>query len=307
MNEENNFESIYLLKKAEKLDPANFAYPYEIGIAYYLQDDYKKAVKYLKKATQKDSCQAQCFLYLAKIQKQNNEVNHSIETYKVGIEKLKNAGELYFQLGIAFQESNDIGSAIVTWKKGTIQAPNYASNYYATSLYFCKHTTDRLTGVIDGELFMNFERESEQTVEISQLLYATYKQSIIYNGKYSTINLTSKKRQAITTNPFPTLFKHTMDSILQKENSNEGFSIQSLHKLRTAFIVDWYQSNDNQQSTTVLFDWHKKLIARNHFESYNYWLFRKANEKEFNEWYYYNKNKFDEFIEWFSLNPLIID
>tara|TARA_B100000809_G_scaffold24336_1_gene21278 strand:- start:1350 stop:1640 length:291 start_codon:yes stop_codon:yes gene_type:complete len=41
-------KSIEMLKKAHKLDPENYLYPYEIGYAYLLQKDYKNAIKTLK-------------------------------------------------------------------------------------------------------------------------------------------------------------------------------------------------------------------------------------------------------------------
>lgn len=306
MNEKDNFESIYLLKKAEKLDPSNFAYPYEIGVAYNLQGDYKKAVKYLKKSTKMDSCQAQCFLYLATIQKQNEALDQAIHTYKNGISKLKNEGELYLQLGITYQESNEIKAAVNTWKQGTVNAPNYASNYYATALYLCQHTTNRFYGVIDAEIFINLERETQHTDEISKLLYNSYKQSIIYEGTNSTVNLIKNNNQSITADPLPNLYKKVMDSVLRTQTTQHEFSILSFHSIRTAFIKNWYKNNFNNQAPNLLFDWHKNLESLGYFESYNYWLLRKANEKEFNQWYYYNKKKFDEFIIWFANNPLIL-
>ncbi|MFI8606368.1 tetratricopeptide repeat protein [Cellulophaga baltica] len=38
-------KSIVMLEESEKLDPKNYHYPYEIGYAYYLNKDYKNAIK----------------------------------------------------------------------------------------------------------------------------------------------------------------------------------------------------------------------------------------------------------------------
>ena len=42
-------ESIKLLKEAEKLDPENFVYPYELAYAHYINQNYKEAIKILEK------------------------------------------------------------------------------------------------------------------------------------------------------------------------------------------------------------------------------------------------------------------
>ena len=41
-------KSIEMLKEAQKLDSENYNYPYEIGYAYFLQKDYKNAIKTIK-------------------------------------------------------------------------------------------------------------------------------------------------------------------------------------------------------------------------------------------------------------------
>jgi tetratricopeptide (TPR) repeat protein len=307
INKDDNWESIYLLKKAQKLDPDNFAYPYEIGVAYFLQNDNKNAIKHLKKASKKESSQVQCFSFLAKVYKANNQQDKAIDTYEKGIEKFSYSGELYFELGFTFHQAKILESAILFWEKGIAYAPSYASNYYAASIYYCQNTSEQFWGMLYGELFMNLERDTERTDEISTLLYSTYQQTIIYAGKQSNINLMPIHYEIENKRTFPTLYKQVMDSVLQENLEEKEFSIRSFTLAKTAFTNKWYANQVNQTFKNSLIDWNKKLLNLGYFEAYSYWLLRKANQKEFEKWYYFNKKKFDAFLRWFSINPLEIN
>ena len=48
-------ESVILLEQAQKLDPDNMIYPYEIGLAYYRSEQYDKAIKIYKKLVKRDA------------------------------------------------------------------------------------------------------------------------------------------------------------------------------------------------------------------------------------------------------------
>jgi hypothetical protein len=107
--------------------------------------------------------------------------------------------------------------------------------------------------------------------------------------------------------PFSMPYEITMILAITSELDKKELGIASLNNIRTSFINSWYENERNIEYPNILFDWHKKLIDLEYFESYNYWLLMKGNEDEFDNWVGSNKEKFDAFIEWFTKNPLKID
>lgn len=57
-------QSIDLLQESARLDPGNCNYPYEIGLAYYLKEDYKKAVEYYEKVIRMEGASDQAYQML---------------------------------------------------------------------------------------------------------------------------------------------------------------------------------------------------------------------------------------------------
>ncbi len=71
----------------------------------------------------------------------------------------------------------DYNKALTYFEKGIEVAPNYSSNYYWCARLYC-NSTEEVWGMIYGEIFMNLERNSKRTAEISKLLFDTYKKEI---------------------------------------------------------------------------------------------------------------------------------
>ena len=71
----------------------------------------------------------------------------------------------------------EYGKALSYYEKGIEVDPKFSSNYYRATLIYCG-SSEKLWGLIYGEVFMNIERNSKRTAEISKLLYDTYKKEI---------------------------------------------------------------------------------------------------------------------------------
>lgn len=306
--------SIEILEACKKADPENYVYPYEIGYAHYLNRDYKKAIKVLTALQKYESVTDQCYTLLGNIQDIDGQPKKAIKTYEKGLEKFPNSGRLHFERGIVLDKLQNTQVALDSWEKGIKVEPTYPSNYHIAATIFSEHTTEKIWGILYGELFMNIERGSKKTEEISQLLYNTYKNAItIENDTSKTIHFTKKTvipfsgEKAEFKIPFSMIFELNMALASTNIFGKKELNIQSIHTLRKAFVEVWYNKKRNEEYPNILFDWHKKLIDLNYFEAYNYWLFMKGNQEEFNTWYDQNKLNFDLFIDWFGDNPLTID
>lgn len=309
-------ESIKILEKSKKLDPDNYVHTYEIGYAYCLKKDYKKSIKVLKKVLKYDSINDECFTLLGNVYDFNKQPEKAIATYEKGLKKFPNSGRLYFETGIVKQSLKQYNDALNAWEKGLEMLPTYPSNYYASSVFYSSYTSEKIWGVLYGELFMNLERGSNRTENMSKILFDTYKSAITIESptKVSvnmsqSIPITLSKKDEELKMPFSMYF---MTDMLISTNSltatnDKQIDIKALNKIRTAFINHWYSNKRNVEYPNILFDWHKKLIDLGYFEAYNYWLFMKGNEEEFSQWYNKNEFAFEKFVGWFNKNPMPID
>ena len=78
----------------------------------------------------------------------------------------------------------------------------------------------------------------------------------------------------------------------------------TLDKIRTTFIENYYQMEYNKTYPNELYKYQKEIIYAGHFEAYNHWILMKGDEDEFDLWYSENKDKYEKFINWFTDHKL---
>jgi tetratricopeptide (TPR) repeat protein len=297
-------KSIELLEKASKLDPGNYRYPYEIGYAYYLTEDYARSVKIYEKIIEMDDIDDQCYQMLGNAYDLNKQPKKAIETYNKGLKKFPNSGILYLELGTMHQD--DLNEALDFYEKGIKVDPQFPSNYYRAARIFC-NSTEELWGMIYGEIFMNIERGSDRTKEISKLLFDTYFSQIKFTSDTSASVSFSKNMEIDINNTDKLPFGLIYEPSLLVGITGDTITLETLNQIRKRFIEFYFEKGFNKTYPNVLFDWNKELIDSDRFECYNYWLLMQGATDEFNSWYALNKEKFDAFIEWFKDNPMVID
>lgn len=302
-------EAIELLRKSVKLDPKNYMYPYELGYAYYLKEEFKTSVKEFEKSTKMKKANDQCYQMWGNALDMAGKRQDAIEAYGKGLDKFPNSGRLYFELGNVFAADN-INKAFGLWEKGIEVDPTYPSNYFMATKIFLKYTDEEVWGMIYGELFMNIERGSARTEEISKLLYDTYVSEITINSdtstgvsfsKVATINIDKKGDFKLPFSSFvygPSLLIGTMGV--------EEINLNTLDRIRTGFLDHYYRSDFNKEYPNVLFSWQKEIQKAGHLEAYNYWLLSMGDTDEFDAWYNGNVVKYDAFIAWFTENQIKI-
>jgi len=310
MDNEKFIESIDLLKQSEKLDPNNYSYPFEIGYAYLLMKEYKKSTKMFEKTVKYENSNDQSFQMLGNAYDIGGDSKKAIEAYNRGLKKFPNSGRLHFELGNMQQ---DLNKALQYYERGIEVDPTYPSNYYQAAKIFLTKTEVEVWGMIYGELFMNIERGSERTAEISKMLYDTYQSEIKFTSDssftVSFCNISSIPINGEVTNeielPFGLLVYEP--TLILSMIGIDSITISSLNVIRTNFLNLYFEKEFNKKYPIVLFDWQKEIAEKEYFESYNYWLLMKGNENEFGEWVEKNESKFNNFIEWFGENQIKID
>lgn len=305
-------ESFKLLEEAQQLDPSNIAYPYEMAYAFYLQKDYKQAVKILSKLENHRDVSDRFYQLLGNSYDALGKSDRAIKVYEEGLKRFPETGFLYLELGIIYMNQNNFIKAISYFEQGIYVAPTFPSNYYWASKLYCK-TTEEMWGVLYGEVFMNLERNTKRTAEISKLLYDTYRSEITITSETSmsvsfsnsaTLNLSYFQNSTSVKLPYSMVFEPTL--LMSIVNERE-IDINTLNRIRTNFVTNYYQKEFDKTYPNLLFEYQKKILEAGHIEAYNFWLLMKGDESSFEEWMSLNRGKWNGFVSWFTTNRLQID
>ena len=303
-------ESIKLLREAQKLDPVRIDYPYELAFAHYLKEDYKETIKILKKIVGRKDAIERIFQLLGNSYDMVGKSKKAFKIYDAGLKKFPKSGMMYLEKGNVHWNKKEYDKALPCYEKGIEVDPKFSSNYYRATKIYC-NSTEEVWGMIYGEIFINIERNTNRTAEISKLLYDTYKSEIKFinntsrSVSFASFNVNNLTDQSKMKLPFgvgvyePTL----MFSIVGVNTIN----IETLNSIRSAFIDNYFKNGHDKTYPNVLFNYQKQVKDAGHIEAYNHWILMKGDEDEFEKWYSENEEKWNKFVQWFTDNGLKID
>ena len=302
-------ESILILEESQKLDPESFVYPYEIAYAKYLKKEYQSAIVILEKLENYQDTEAQLYSLWGNAYDMIDQPQKAIEIYDLGIKKFPNKGLLYLEKGVVYELQKEYDKAIETYKKGVSVEPKYPSNYYRlANLYL--DSNNKVPGLIYGEIFLNLERTTNRTKEMSESLYNTYKNAIVFESSTSKrvnfcneIIIDPDKFEKDKRLPFCMVFGAHF--ILGTTQTNE-FNLYSLSKIRQEFIESFFKK-DNKDYPNILFDYQKEMADNNIFDAYNHYIFQMGAKEEFNSWLKTNESDYNKFVDWYTKNENIIN
>lgn len=297
-------ESIILLKESQKLDPESYMYPYEIAYANVLKEDYEKAISILKKVKNYDTLNSQVYQLLGNCYSFLGKPDAAIKEYKEGMKRFPNAGNLHLEKGNIYLMQEKFDEAIKNYEKGIEVDPTFSSNYYRLAKLFV-NSTDKLSGLIYGEIFMNLERTTQRTMEISELLYDTYQSSITIGEdetrfKFCDVVLYTSELEddEDLKLPFCAIYgKNFMLSVI----GESSLDLTSLTSIRTKFLENYFEK-DFKEYPNVLFEYQKELLDNKLFDAYNHYLFQIGAEEEFYTWLDANREEYDVFVNWYTEN-----
>lgn len=296
-------ESIALLEACEKLDPKNYIYAYEIGLAQIRKQDYQVAISTLKRALKFKNINSQVYQLLGNAYSYGGDPKIAIKTYESGMKKFPNAGNLHLEKGNVLLYQKKYEEAVASYEKGISVDPMYPSNYYRLALIFL-NSSDKLSGLVYGELFLNIEKSSERSLKMSELLFNTYKESVEFLEEGKTkinlcdivIDVKKLKKNDMLELPFCAHFAKSF--ILGVSNFTE-INLSSLAQIRSNTVNDYFV---NEPQKNILLTYQKKMLDAGVFEAYSMYLFQMGSQAEFSDWLENNKEAFDTFVKWYT-NP----
>lgn len=303
--------AIKIFGKAKKLDPDEINYPYQIAYANYLKKDYKESIEVLKELLDHPNVTDSIYIMLATCYDKSKESANVAATYEAAIKAFPKSGMFYLKRGNLDRKRKKYDKALVYYEKGIEAQPNFLLNYYwATKLYL--NSTDKVWGLIYGEIFINLEENNDQTKEISMLLFNTYKTQIKFDSEGSVIVHFSKNASisglADSTNiKLPYGEGVYVPLLLKAMVKEEGIDLESLNRIRTKFVEAYFNNGYDKTYPNVLFDYQNEINYYGHIEPYNKWVLRKGDEAAFSEWRDSNKIQWNSFVTWLAKNPLKIN
>ncbi len=320
-------EAINLLEDAKKNEAGkHHIFDYEIGYAYLMKKDYQNAISSFKKAIKFKDANDQCFQMLGNSYDFIGESGKALKTYDKGLKRFPNSGRLYLEKGVVYISQKEYNLAINMFDQGIMKDPMYPSNYYkAASLYLL--SKDPGWGIIYGEYFMNIERGSDRTTDMSKWLYEAYQQNISFESdtavsttlaKEITVQLTvedlekamkSDKAQEELLNRalnIPFLNSPYESTFALACVGQDSIDLASLSTIRNQFIEIYYANNHQEAYPLGLFEYQKKIIELGYGDAYNYWLLGNSDDAMLDIWLEDNHELWNEFLEWYTANPMEI-
>ncbi|MDB5034323.1 MAG: Tetratricopeptide repeat family protein [Chlorobi bacterium] len=304
-------EGMRLMEQALKYDPENSDLKYEIAYIQYSRKEYEKARVILEEIfAQRPKGSPEWFQLLGNAYDMLGNPKKAIETYESGIERYPKAGNLYLERGLMAMTAKDYDKAMSFWQRGIKAAPKFPSNYYWAATLYCQ-SSERVWGIMYGEIFMNLEPGTARTEKMSKLLYDTYRDAIQVGKDTMSIafsqNLTvamPEKGKKIKL-PFPFFYDMRMSLATISVMNARRVGLPQLDSVRTMFLEVW--KNEDAPNASVLFDWQKTLRDAGLLEAYNYWLLEKGDELAMSAWLRKNQSKMDALIEFFGNHRIGID
>ena len=310
MDNGNIEEAIKLLEECEALDPDNINYPYEKAYAHYLNKNYNDAIIILEKLTKHKQANDRIYQMLGNSYDLQDKQKKAIEVYEHGMKLFPQSGILHLERGNIELINKNYNEALAYYEKGIEVQPDFSSNYYRAAKLFL-NSNEEVWGMIYGEIFMNLERNSNRTPEISKMLFDTYKSGIQLYGDSSRIdfcNIVIDAEDVVNkknfTPPFCMVFGQAM---VMATIDMKQVDLNTLDLLRSTFVDNYYQQEHNKSHPVVLFEYQKQLKEAGHAEAYNHWILMQGDTEAFNKWYDSNKDKWDGFVAWFSEHPIEIN
>jgi tetratricopeptide (TPR) repeat protein len=324
-----------LLTEARSIDPTNPFARYEYGYTYILQNDYAKALEYIRPLIDEPEATDRFFQETGNLLDMTGDSTGALKIYRKGLERFPTSGKLYLEIGNMALVRRNYDSAIANYETGITVDPNYPSNYYRAAQLFAG-SQEPIWGAIYGEAFMNLEPATDRTRAMSQMLYELYRDAISIGSKDSVHVAFSKRANMITPDQLMDVLKgenttrkgsdglpaftfegayETTASIATVARLDgdhpacaEGQpSYECLCAMRRSFTELWFSGGYGERYPNAVFERQKMLAADGLEDLYNHWLLRRGDPDAFAAWMKDHDDDLDRFAKWFGDHPFVID
>ncbi len=264
--------AIVVLNRALQSDRDNIEIHKDLAFTYYLKKDLVRALETAKPIVERPDADVQSFQILGMVYKGLEEKKELEKTYKNGLKKFPKSGPLYNEYGELLWNNKEYKNAIKNWEKGIEGDPAYGGNYYNAAKYYY-FSSDKVWGLLYGEIFINIESYTARTEEIKKILFDGYKK---------LFSSTDFKKNQDMKNDFVRYYLELMEK--NGVAVGTGITPESLTTLRARFTLEWFQKYAGRYPFR-LFDHYDQLMKLGLFDAYNQWVFTSAtNPDAYKKW-----------------------
>lgn len=306
-------EAIRTWDAAIKLRPDYTPYKYERSICFVMQKQYKEAIAALLPIYEQPELFDRGYQLLGNCYDFLEDTASARKYYRSGLDRWPESGRLHLEMGSAAYTDGDWKGALDWWTKGARAEPAFASNYYQICLTFA-NTPYKFWALLYGEMFLNIERATQRTSEISSLLYKTWA-SGIKPGTSDPINLASEEllnepsELGATVMNFPMAFEYTVATSVVAANVKgplATISVAQLVDIRMQFAKTWKESGYASKYANDLLAYHVTMLDAGWLTEYLWWLYSYGNVADTKRYYKENEQRYDTFLGWFGEHQLDI-
>jgi len=302
--------------EAINLVPNYTPYKYEMAVCYVMAKKHTEAIEILKTIYTSTQLGDRGYQLLGNCYDFLEDTAASRKMYEEGVQAHPNSGRLHFELGQRAYLEKNRAQAHQYWLKGTQAEPRYATNYYWLARSNSE-TRDRLWAALYGEAFLNLERNTQRTREISKLVFDMWNLSIRIGDTLDPINFCTEatlevpdKRGPDVMN-FATAFEFTVAQATQpfiiKDSVITALSIEKMVDLRYRFTRAWVTSGNDTLHVNDLLRWNSYLQKQGRIKEYLWWLYSYGDPREMNAYFRKNEERYDIFLVWFGENQLAFE
>jgi tetratricopeptide (TPR) repeat protein len=292
--------AIMVFNQAIQAEPRNLVYRRELSFTYYLQGDMMRAEAMVKPLLKAEEADPETFLVASKVYTRMKSLETAREVIQSGLQKFPKEGSLYEEKGQVLTVQKNYKAAAEAWEDGVRMAPGYHLNYYNLSkTYF--FNKKYVWAIVYGEHYVNLEKFASKTEEIKKVMYESYKFLI---AELNNVEIRkTKKAKEDDPETFEECYTNTIRNL--KNVVTGGITPENLTMLRVRFLLDWNRIYA-KTFPLELIDFHHRLNVAGLFDSYNIWLFGRADdEKKLTAWTQKNAALMNQFDSYFRSHPLI--
>lgn len=312
MDQGNYAEAINDLYKVQEKLPNDPKTLYDIANCYYRMKNYTRSIERGMNIISRFPNYVDAYRIVGNSHDLNGNYEEGVNILMQGITKNPYEGELYLDLGIIEMLRHNYTLALKYWEQGIKAEPYLADNYYWVTTIYAK-SNQKIWALLYGEHFLNIEKNSDRTVEVSKLLLNTYLNYIReLNGEATLveINIPNDNYQV---NEFEQNFRHVFEimqgngllnlSAISKSIKGKPTYLRGLSEIRSSMIELWMQMYQNH-TKVPLFNWLSQMQKAGYLESYSHWLMMSAEPDYFIEWKTKSNVSYSNFLSWYYRNPL---
>ena len=298
--------AIEAFSRARKLDTRNPQYDIQLGQAYFLNKNYSECKAIVKPLMGRKRAVAEAWQLFGNCLDEQGKSYEAMQMYRKGLRRFPNAGCLYLEMGILeFGRYND-NAALLHWENGIRMNPTFSTNYYFAAKAHLKRG-DYFWAVSYAEMYLNLDRMSDQTREMSEILMEGFEKARYFDFqnafKWKFFQISDPKAKAAGTFlPAPD-YARQMDEAFASQLPDSAYSLSiaflvRLRRFAAFFIPESYP----EHPALGMFEWHQIIADLGHFEAYTYWLLYDARPDAFMNWYNKHKDQYEAFESWFLRN-----